>query len=62
MNLTIKTLMNKFNRSNKVLNVSPNDILYAYKSRKTEIDSLRQYDRGEKTITPRSLRTTVRSV
>ena len=34
----------------------------AYKNRYKEIESLRKYDRGEKTITPVNLKTVVRSV
>ncbi|MBP6908363.1 MAG: hypothetical protein KBB75_00895 [Candidatus Pacebacteria bacterium] len=34
----------------------------AYKNRYKEIESLRKYDRGEKTIAPINLKTVVRSV
>lgn len=34
----------------------------AYKTRFKEIESLRKYDRGEKTITPRDLKEVVRSL
>ncbi len=36
--------------------------LDAYNARKKEIESLRKYDRGEKTITPSNLRDIVRNI
>lgn len=42
--------------------VTPEVISSAYNKRSTEIESLRKYDRGEKTITPRNLESLVRSL
>lgn len=42
--------------------VTPSVVSDAYKNRYKEIESLRKYDRGEKTITPIDLKTVVRGV
>jgi hypothetical protein len=42
--------------------VTPEVIKSAYNKRSTEIESLRKYDRGEKTINPRNLESLVRSL
>lgn len=42
--------------------VTKSVIKSAYKRRSPEIESLRKYDRGEKTITPRNLKNLVRSI
>ena len=42
--------------------VTPSSIASAYEIRFKEIESLRKYDRGEKTITPSNLKNIVRSL
>ena len=42
--------------------ITPEIIKRAYKNRFKEIESLRKYDRGEKTITPRDLEALVRGL
>jgi hypothetical protein len=56
-----------FNSRNKTATktqdkVSEEVISGAYKTREKEIESLRKYDRGEKTITPSNLRKLVQSL
>jgi hypothetical protein len=59
----MKKILAFFNKNNdKLPNVSPDVISAAYKTREKEIESLRKYDRGEKTITPASLKNIVRSL
>jgi hypothetical protein len=64
----MKKLLNFLIKSNKNDSktlrekVTPEAIAGAYKSRYKEIESLRKYDRGEKTITPLDLNTIVRSL
>ena len=59
----MKKLLNIF-RSSKTgtFEVSREAISGAYKTREKEIESLRKYDRGEKTITPANLKSLVRSI
>ena len=54
----------KKNNDSKILReqVTPEAISDAYKSRYNEIESLRKYDRGEKTITPSNLKDIVQSI
>ena len=42
--------------------ISPEVVSNAYKTREKEIESLRKYDRGEKTITPANLKSIVRGI
>lgn len=42
--------------------VTKKSINDAFKKRSTEIDSLKKYDRGEKKITPRSLKSTLSGI
>lgn len=46
----------------RILKVDRNALDSAFKQSHAEIESLRQYDRGEKEITPRDLRSLVRSI
>lgn len=49
--------MFRFLKTNKKrVKITDSLISDAYKKRKSELDSLKAYDRGEKTITPRKLR------
>ena len=56
----MKFIKNLFKRSNAVQtfreNISEEVISTAFKTREKEIESLRKYDRGEKTITPSNLK------
>ena len=65
-NRLVKFIKNFFKRNKKVSalkeNVSDELISNAYKVREKEIESLRKYDRGEKTITPSNLRKVVQSL
>lgn len=60
----MKKFLSKIFRSSKTgtFDVSRKDILSAYKTREKEIESLRKYDRGEKTITPTNLKNLVQSL
>lgn len=62
----MKFLRNLFKRNTSIStlreNVSDELISNAYKTREKEIESLRKYDRGEKTITPSNLRKIVQSL
>ena len=60
----LKLFKKRNNTKDKTLNrqVSEEVIDRAYKIRKEEIESLRKYDKGEKTITPSNLRNIVRSI
>ena len=42
--------------------VTTEDVIFAYKASKKEIESLKQYDRGEKIITPSKLKDLVRNI
>lgn len=62
----MKRLLNYFKR-NKICsptreNISDELISNAYKNREKEIESLRKYDRGEKTITPSNLKKLMQSI
>lgn len=62
----MKGLLNYFRR-NKTCpptreDISDELISAAYKTREKEIESLRKYDRGEKTITPSNLKKFVQSI
>lgn len=46
-------------KKSRPIKVTDAEIRAAYDKRKTEIDSLKAYDRGEKDITPRNLRSAV---
>ena len=62
----MKSLKNLFKRNKDIStfreNISDELISNAYKTREKEIESLRKYDRGEKTITPSNLRNTVQNI
>lgn len=64
--MIMKFIKNLFKRNKDVTtfreNVSDELILNAYKTREKEIESLRKYDRGEKTITPSNLREVVQNL
>lgn len=53
---------NKSNTQTIPREVTKEDVAYAYKSSKKEIESLKKYDRGEKVITPSKLRDLVRNI
>lgn len=62
MNKIIR-FFNRNKNSNALGNkITKEAISGAYKNRLKEIESLRKYDRGEKTITPVDLKTVVRSI
>lgn len=62
----MKFIKNLFKRNKDLVtfreNVSDELISNAYKTREKEIESLRKYDRGEKTITPSNLKKLVQSI
>ena len=62
----MKKLLNFLRRNSSVValrnNISDKVISNAYKTREKEIESLRKYDRGEKTITPSNLTNIVRGI
>ena len=62
MKFNFKIFTNKNDSKELRQKVTSKLILDAYDSRKEEIESLRKYDRGEKTITPSSLKRLVSSL
>ena len=62
----MKKLLNYFKRNKTCAptrdNISDELISAAYKTREKEIESLRKYDRGEKTIAPSDLKKFVQSI
>jgi len=62
MKFNLKLFTNKNDSKRLREKVTLGAILDAYDSRREEIESLRKYDRGEKTITPSNLKRLVSSL